>query len=138
MERTTFTGLSTPGFVADHRSTDLNSGRQIDWANVPAGYADAATGKKLIRAGTVVSEMADGRLVPTADAVAGAGGAVGLLVSNAQEDHPAHALSGYGVYIGGVIYEELLPHAVTAGMKTDLDASGTGFAWETYSDNRAS
>jgi hypothetical protein len=137
MERSTY-NVSTPGFVADHHSINLNSGRQIAWGSVPGSYADEVTGKKVLPAGTVVSELANGQLVPTEGGVGGAGGAVGILVSNAVEGAPHHALSGYGVIVGGVIYEELLPHDITAAMRTALDEAGTGFAWETYSDNRAS
>ena len=53
-------------------------------------------------------------------------------------------LTGYGLIVGGVIHENLLPDAtdtprtLAAPIKTELNAAGTGFAWRTYNDGRAS
>lgn len=62
--------------------------------------------------------------------------AKGLLVSNADEASKTDSLSGYGVIVGGVIYETLLPVALTATHKTELQSHGTGFVFETFEDTR--
>lgn len=144
MARTNVTGLAGPGFAADRASIDLNTGRQIDWDNVPAGYANS-DGKKVLPAGKAVSEMADGRLVPRVDQDIVANPdrtAVGLLATVAVEGEKQAALTGYGVVIGGVVYTELLPDNADAEWDPtiidELQAAGTGFAFEAYGDDRAS
>ena len=68
--------------------------------------------------------------------------AYGVLVSSARQDAPEHAMSGYGVYIGGHFYENCLPDStgtpqvLPAGWKDELaQASGT-FTFEMYEDSR--
>lgn len=142
--------LASPGFIVDPQSVDLNSGRQIDWPNVPAAYVQAESGKKHLPAGKVVLEQADGTLIPrpTGDVAQPAGTTlIGVLATSADEDSDVAALTGYGVVIGGVVYEELLPDVndanwATAGMnrgalRDDLAAAGKGFVYETYEDNRS-
>lgn len=141
MPRTTH-NVSQPGFIADHKSMDLlGTGGQIGWDAVVAG----ADGKKTLPAGTVLSRRAaDGKLIPRSgvDIVAEpTQTSVGLLATNAAEDAQHHAKSGYGVYVGGVVYETLLPDAGEAdfgAMRDELDAAGTGFMFQVYSDSRAS
>ena len=63
-----------------------------------------------------------------------------------MEGNRSHALSGYGVIIGGSIYENLLPEAsgdpavIDSTYKTELQTAGvgTGFAFFQYSDDTAS
>lgn len=54
-----------PAFVVDPQSLSRNSGRQIDWAKVPAAYKNAA-GKKVVHAGSVLGVTVDGQAVPRA------------------------------------------------------------------------
>lgn len=64
-----------------------------------------------------------------------AAGARGILETNALENGVGD-FAGYGFILGGVLYENLLPIAITAQTKAELDAVGTGFAWATYRDSR--
>jgi len=141
MGRSTFV-VARAGFVLDHNSMEHNSGRQIDWANVGAGYIDATTGKKVIPAGTIMGELlGGGKISPR---VVATNPATCMLVANAVEGAQEHAKSGYGCYVGGVVYENLLPDAaggppkvLAAAFKTELNAAGCDFKFETYEDNRS-
>jgi hypothetical protein len=141
MPRTTYS-ISRPGFVADQESMERTDGRQIDWANVSNAYIDASTGKKVLPAGTVVGELLGaGKISPR---VVTTNPATGILVSTAIEGDPSMPLSGVGTYVGGVVYETLLPDSagspkVLAGaIKTELAAAGCTFKFQQYADNRAS
>jgi hypothetical protein len=69
---------------------------------------------------------------------------IGLLTTEALEDSQAAGLSGYGLIVGGVVYENLLPEAsgtpatINATYKTELQTAGvgTGFAFVQYGDDR--
>lgn len=198
---------SSPLFVVDWNSIDMNSGRQIDWNNVPNTYkagivytitttgaiatatavpvaalpvalpvgtlldftgagkfakltAPAALGAtslavealdaalangntasylvskshdKVIPGGTVMCELSSGKIVPRA-AAPGSEQAMGLLISTAIENQRSHSLSGYGVIVGGVIYETLLPETITS-YKTELETNGLSWVWQTYADS---
>lgn len=139
MPRTTQT-TGAASFIADHNSIVRNDGRQIDWANVGAGYIDATTGKKVLKGGTVIGELlGTGKVSPR---VVTTNPATGILETDAVEGDPSAALSGYGVIIGGAVYEALLPEAagsprvLASAVKTELQAAGTGFAFLTFSDVR--
>jgi hypothetical protein len=102
------------------------------------------SGSKVIPAGTVMAELTGGKVVPRA-ARPGSETAIGLLETGAAEDSKSDALSGYGLIIGGVIYENLLPDAaggttISSTYKTELQTAGvgTGFAWRTYADDTGS
>jgi hypothetical protein len=136
----TTTKLTQAGFVADHTSVERSTGRQIDWANVSASYIDATSGKKVIPAGTRMGELlGSGKISPR---VVTTNPAVGILETNAIEGDRAAALTGYGMMIGGVLYEGLLPGAtgsprrIPSAERTELDTAGCTFKWETYEDNR--
>lgn len=139
MPRTTTT-VSRPSFVVDERSMEVTDGRQIDWANVGAGYINATTGKKRLPAGTVVGSLLGNGLV--SPRVLTTNPATGILVSDADEGDLSAAASGYGIYRGGVVYEALLPDAagaprvLAAALKTELAAAGCTFKFETYADSR--
>ena len=134
--------LSRPPFVADWAAMDHSPGQQVDWDAVPADYA-GADGQKRIPAGTVMSKTDAGKVVPRAgvDLVANADQtASGLLVSNAAEGAQHDAKTGYGLYVGGSVYEELLPDAGDADLGTyqdELAASGTGWRFEPYENSIA-
>lgn len=135
---------SWPDFVADQDSVSRTNGHQIDWANVPdAAPWQVTVGTrtfKMIRAGTVMSEQANGSLIPRTVG----GTAACILRTDASEDSTVDALSGYGVIVGGVMLEDRMPDRYTnqdptaglAGaafdtMKTELKANGVGFVFTT-------
>lgn len=101
----------------------------------------AAKGPKILPAGTVVGTLAGGgKLRPR---VVTTNPAIGILEAGAREDDRSASLSGYGVIIGGHLYENMLPDAtggppktLASQIKTELNAAGTGFSFETYADSR--
>jgi hypothetical protein len=120
----------------------------VDALGVAIASADVATviydkgGAKMLPAGTVVGDLAgNGKLRPR---VVTTNPAIGVLETAAVEGDPSASLSGYGVIIGGALYENLLPEAtgtpkvLATAVKTELNANGTGFAFEQFSDSRAS
>jgi hypothetical protein len=102
--------------------------------NATATYMVSTSHTKVIPAGTVVCQLSSGKIVPRA-ARPGSEEAIGILWSTASENSNEDALTGYGVIIGGVIYENLLPETITS-YKTELETNGTTFAWMTYADTR--
>lgn len=106
-----------------------------DTATYKISYSQA----KVIPAGTVMCELSSGKVVPRV-ARPGSETAIGLLWSTATEatyEPNSDSISGYGIIIGGVIYETLLPETITS-YKTELTTAGvgTGFSWQTYADSR--
>ena len=57
------------------------------------------------------------------------------LAARRRENSTTDALTGYGLIVGGVIYETLLPETITS-YKTELDTNGLGWVWLTYADGR--
>ncbi len=138
--------ISRPPFVGDEsKMVKLPYGRQIDWANVSDDWIPAGGTKKVLPAGVIVSERdgGDGEVIPFVDAI-GSETALGLLATPAYEGDMSAALTGYGIYIGGPVMENLLPEAtgtpkvIDAGAKTEMQAAGTGFAYFQYTDSSAS
>lgn len=138
---------SLANFVADPASIEQIPGRRVKWAGVDDSYIVTSTGKKRLPAGTVVGEFADGEVAEYPGTWVGASPdedntALGILVSDANEGAPEEALSGYGVYIGGVIYENLLPgstgdpQVLPTQTKTDLGTALTRFYFVQYVDSR--
>lgn len=117
--------------------TALVSGDTGTYAGVK-GY-----GKKTLKAGTVVGDLLGGGLV--GPRVVSTNPAMGVLETDATENDPAAPLSGYGVIVGGYLYENLLPEAsgspavLLTAMKTELNTAGAskGFLFTQYGDNRA-
>lgn len=133
----TTTNVSMPGFIVDHNSVDRDTGRQIDWANVPDSFKNAE-GKKVLPAGKIMAEMSGGKIVARSN-IPGAQTAIGILASNAVEGAPHNAASGFGLLVGGVFYINLMPdkaHADLDDMQAELAAVGN-FVWRTYADNRS-
>ncbi len=102
-------------------------------ASDTATYSVSLSNNKVVPAGTVMAQLASAMLVPRA-ARPGAEVAIGILISTATENSKTDSLSGYGVIVGGVIYESLLPEVITA-YKTDLETYGTSWAWLPYADS---
>ena len=142
MPRTNHT-VGGASFIADHGSIVRDPGRQIDWPNVGvvAGVSGVnADGKKFIKAGTVVGDtLGAGKISPR---VVTTNPAKGILATDAVEGSEQHSLTGYGMLIGGAVYEALLPQStgsprtLDSAIKTELNAAGTGFAFIKYADQR--
>lgn len=100
------------------------------------------TGKKMLPQHCAVGdELGNGKLAPRIETT---NPAIGLLATNAIEGDASAGLSGYGLIRGGVFFENMLPDAVgspkelPAAIKTELRASGVGYAFEQFVDSRAS
>lgn len=98
-------------------------------------------GNRMVRAGTVMDLQADGTIVPSA---LGTGGVTAfcILETNAFEDAPTDAATGYGCIVQGQIFENLLPEAsggppkvITSAWKTELLARGGAWMFFQYSDD---
>lgn len=104
----------------------------------------AGVGDKFIPAGTVVAQLTGGKVVPRSSRP-GAETATGILETPAEENSAVDSLSGYGVIVGGVLYENNLPDAtgspavLPTAYKNELQAAGVGmgFGFEQYGDTRA-
>lgn len=101
----------------------------------------AGSGAKFLPAGTVIGTLlGNGKASPR---IVTTNPATGILETNATDEVKSpDALTGYGVIVGGVIYENLLPEAtgtpkvLATAVKTELAAAGTGFSFQQYSDSR--
>ena len=118
----------------------------LDAADVAISDTGALGSDKYIPPGTVVCEIAaTGKIVPRSSRP-GAETATGIIETGANENSTSDSLSGYSVIGGGNLYENLLPDAdpgtglLPAAYKTEMQTAGvgTGFAFEQYSDSRAS
>lgn len=132
---------SSVNFVADPNSVDrLPTGRQIDWSQVDAGLANA-DGNKVIPAGTaVVEDGTSKKLFRRLDAARVAETTIGVLATDAVENDKSAALSGYGVIVGGVMWETLMPDSDDAAwgtIKTELGTNGTAWHFNAYADDSA-
>jgi hypothetical protein len=160
---TTIAVTALPAFLPDNTVLDFGGAKYarvngakeagatsvtVDALPTALASADAATyntaprgGPKILPAGTCVGTLAGGgKLRPR---VVSTNPAVGFLEAGAREDDRSASLSGYGVIIGGHLYENLLPDAsggppatIAAGIKTELDAARAWFSYETYADSR--
>jgi len=127
-------------FVADRASMDTyGTGIQLDFSK----FTDAkygAAGKRIIPAGTVVSPTKEaGKPALLCGPGTGTAGDLHLILkTDAEEDSTVDALTGYGAYSGGVVYETLLPDAtgtprvLPAGIRGQLGR----FTFMTYEDKR--
>lgn len=95
---------------------------------------------KQIAAGTIMAQLASGKMIPRAD-VTGAETAIGVLATDASEGDRFAALTGYGIYNHGSMYEELLPDNGAASFDTwigEINTAGVGsVVLKTYADNTA-
>lgn len=97
-------------------------------------------GVKRIKAGTIMVEQANGKMVPRI-ARLNSETSIGFLTADAEEGAYNDALSGHGVLIGGVFYKELLPEQANGNFATwvgEINTAGPGVRLETFSDSRAS
>jgi len=133
MPRTATKVISAPYFLADELSATPSFGGNIDWDAVPdiADYKDE-DGNKILPSGTILKRCADETLVPHDSAKVGT--VEGLLRYATGEKTRAHAKTGVGVVIGGVVYEELVP-GLTPTLKDELVANGVGWHFRTYQNS---
>lgn len=139
---------SLANFIADPASIEQIPGRVVNFDAVSDTYIVASTGKKKLPAGTIVGELSDGRIVedggtdasvsPTDEAAT-----LGILLTDANEGASEEALTGYGVLVGGVLYDNLLPDAsgdpltIGSSAKSDLASAGCTFKYVVFRDSRA-
>jgi hypothetical protein len=92
-----------------------------------------------------MAELSGGKVVPRLNRP-GSETSIGILETDATEGDKSAALSGYGLIVGGVVYENLLreatggpPAVIPSAYKTELQTAGvgTGFGFRQYSDNRS-
>lgn len=114
----------------------------VDALGTAIESGDAATingsGPKRLPAGAALELVSASTLYKPAT---GAGGTTAiLLATNASEDNPTDASTGYGAFTGGNVYETLLPdatgtnpRALPSGIKTAL---GSRFFFQPYQDVR--
>ena len=96
-------------------------------------------GSKHIFSGTVMCEIAATKKVVPRAVRPGSETAVYLIETDADEDSPVAALSGYGMLVGAFVNENLLPEAtgspkvINSTWKTEL---GSWFKYQQYGDSR--
>lgn len=97
--------------------------------------------ERRIKAGTVMARTAGGKLIPRVSAASGET-ASEVLASDADERSNSDSLSGYGTYVDGILWQNMMPDAVagvvSSTYKTELTAAGCRFQYQTYSDSRLS
>lgn len=97
------------------------------------------TGGKRIKASTAVCELSGGKVCPRLNRP-GSETTIGFLETDADELDKSAALTGYGVIVGGVLYENLMqeaagtPAVIPTAYKTEVQTAGvgTGFAFRQY------
>lgn len=97
------------------------------------------TGSKVVKAGTIMAELSTGKVIPR-KAVTGAETASMIIVSTVEENAKQDAATGYGMFVGGAFYEDLLPDRDESGFATWIGEIRTNGGWvrlEKYSDSRA-
>jgi len=101
----------------------------------------AGTGGKFIPAGTRMGTGGtNGRIYPR---VAGTNPAAMVLATNAREDGEYGTREAYGVFLGGALYDNLMPGStgtpkvIPAAEKTELAAAGCYFTFLQYRDSTA-
>lgn len=125
--------ITAQPFIADAKSIDRLNGASIKWSVVTEVDDN---GNKFIPAGSIMSRETGG-FAPAKVATAEV---CGIIETDAYADPNSNdALSGYGIIVGGVVYDNLLSdsaHANFGTWKTSLEAYGNGFTWLTYGDSR--
>lgn len=124
MNRSSFSSVLSAGFIGDPNSIWRKpGGAQIDWPNVADSYKNSR-GVKELPAGLAVGNLLHGSDLKVSPRVVTTNPAIGLLETTACEDDPTAALSGYGIIVGGVINENMLPTVQqTSGYGTGLLAA---------------
>lgn len=96
-------------------------------------------GSKIVKAGTIMAQLSTGLVIPR-KAVTGAETASMMIVSTVEEGARQDAATGYGMFVGGSFYQDLLPDKDESGFATWIGEIRTNGGWvrlEKYSDSRA-
>lgn len=139
--------VSRAQWLVDWENAPRDLGHQIDWSSVDPDRVDAA-GKKYVPDGSIMAVLASGKMIPRVDVdlspapgdQLGTEVAGGLLIGQADEGDHADALTGYGLLLGGVVYENLLPDAEAndfADWQAELAAAGRNFIYLTHVNSAA-
>lgn len=103
------------------------------------GSTDFAVGDGFTIEVITAEASKSGKVVPRS---LGKGKSLGILLTEAIEGDVSAGLNGYGVIVGGVLWENNLPDAVSGEIpesyKEELALAGTGFSFERYVDGRTS
>jgi hypothetical protein len=117
--------LTAHGFVVGD-VVDV-AGGSLAYANGRVTITTVPTANTFTYAATGADATATGTITATLPVV-------GLIQSDAHEGSKSDSLSGYGVWVGGVVYENLLPDSslglLPSVMKAGLQAAGVGFVFE--------
>jgi hypothetical protein len=145
MPTTTTRQLSRAQWLVDWANAPRDLGAQIDWASVDPARVDAS-GKKYVPDGTIMARIvSNGKLIPRRDVAArgnalGTEVAAGILLGQANEGDHSDALTGYGLVLGGLVYNNLLfdfGHANLATWKTELETNALTFVYLTHANTAA-
>lgn len=105
--------------------------------NAEATYG--GSGSKFVRSGTLMAKLASGKMIPRRSVTA-AETATEILIGVADENAKEHAATGYGTFLSGVFYEDLLPDRGETNFAAWIDeirANGGMVRLQPYSDSRA-
>lgn len=91
-------------------------------------------GKKSIVPGTRMDLLASGKVVPSA-LQSGGVTCYSIMETGASEDMPSDSMTGYGQFISGIFFENLLPEGVQTTWNTEMRNRGAHLQMLTYSDN---
>lgn len=123
-------GATALAVEADHTAIEDNDEGTI----TGSGYKMIPAGTRMGAAGT------NGRIYPRVET---SNPAQMILATNAREDGEYGAAQSYGVMLGGVLYDNLLPGAtgtpkvIPAAEKTELATAGCFFTFKQYRDSTA-
>lgn len=139
--------LSRATWLVDWENAPRDLGAQIDWGSVDPARVDG-NGRKYVPDGTIMARIAaSGKVVPRRDVALEEGNAlgtetaVGILIGEAGEGDRNDAMTGYGLLLGGVVYNNLLPdfgQGALVTWKTELETNGLTFVYLTHTNTAAS
>jgi hypothetical protein len=98
------------------------------------------TGSKKVAASTIMAELPSGKIIPR-KSVTGSETATEILISDADEGAKEHAATGYGTFLSGTFYEDLMADRNETDFATwigEIRTNGGSVRLQPYSDSRAS
>lgn len=117
-------------------ATTISVGALVNAIEAADTAVYAGVGVKSLPAGTVMVEISASKKICPRASRPSSETATGFLASAAHQDSKTDALTGYGMIIGGTVYQNLLPEGTpNSTVKNELQAAGTGFAWEDYAND---
>lgn len=138
--------VSRAQWLVDWENAPRDLGHQIDWESVDPARVDA-NGKKYVPDGAIMAKLASGKVIPRRDVALTEGNALGtetaagILIGQANEGDRSDALTGYGLLIGGIVYNNLLydfGQGALATWKGELETNGLTFVYLTHANSAAS